>query len=257
MRRGYAPGEASRATPARQRWAGSVLHGMPAFSAQRRTIFCVPAPPSLAAGGQPTTAATTAPKTRIVVNIFVPGTMVSFDDGPPKPPPLSVEIAPGKHKIRLTAPGYFDEERTIGVGEGEIAPANLPQRERPAELAVDTHDGAQISVDGRFVGEAPLSRAIDLPSGRHFIVVLDNGHETFTEDLEVVRGQKHTLTTDLATTTQRDLSFAVFVGAGTLAATGVVLGALAFERDAAARDWLDQRASRTLTRRGASAGRPA
>ncbi len=187
-------------------------------------------------------------KTRIVVNIFVPGTVVSIDNGPPKAPPINEEVAPGNHVVKLSAPGYFDEERNIAVEKGEIAPANLPQREKPAELAIDVESGAEISIDGRFVGEAPLTRAIELPSGRHFIAVLKTGHETYTSEIELTRGSKQTLTPELATTTQRDLSYVVIAGAGAFATAGIVFVGLALDREAKATEILEQRDSRTLSR---------
>jgi hypothetical protein len=186
-------------------------------------------------------------KSRVVVNIYVDGTTVSIDGGPPKKPPVNEEVKPGPHRVKLSAPGFFDEERAIDVGEGEIAPANLPQRERPAELTVDTESGADISVDGRYIGEAPLSRAVELPSGRHYLVVLENGHETWEKEIDLDRGKKHVVEADLSSTTQRDLSYAVFAGAGAFAATGIVFGALAIERQTKASGLLDDRQSRALS----------
>jgi hypothetical protein len=198
-------------------------------------------------GAEPPPIAAQPKKTRIVVNIFVEGTMVSIDGGAPKKPPLNEEVKPGPHKVKLFAPGYFEEEREIDVSEGEIAPANLPQRERPAELVIDTESGADINVDGRYIGEAPLSRPIELPSGRHFVVVLENGHETWEKDVDLVRGKKHAFSAELSSTLQRDLSYAVLGTAGGFAAASIVFGALAFERDATASGLLDDRQARGLS----------
>ncbi len=198
-------------------------------------------------GAEPPPVSIQPKKTRIVVNIFVEGTTVSIDGGPPKSPPINEEVKPGPHKVRLSAPGYFEEEREIDVADGEIAPANLPQRERPAELSIDTASGADISVDGRYIGEAPLSRPIELPSGRHFVVVLENGHETWEKDVDLVRGKKHAFTAELSSTVQRDLSYAVLGTAGGFAAASVVFASLAFERDAAASSLLDTREGRSLS----------
>lgn len=188
------------------------------------------------------------PKTRIVVNIVVPGTKVSIDGGPEQDPPLNVEVEPGDHKVKLTAPGYFDEERAIRVTAGEIAPANLPQRERPAELSVDVDEGAEVSIDGRFVGEAPLPRAIELSSGRHFVAVLKNGHETYSDEIELARGSKQTFQADLTSTVQRDAAYVVLVSSAALGVAGAVFAGLAFEREAAATTLLDTREERALTR---------
>ncbi len=187
-----------------------------------------------------------APKTRIVVNIFVPGTLVSIDGGTPTAPPVSAEVSPGKHTVRLTAPGYFDETRDIAVAEGEIAPANLPQRERPAALTIDAIAGAEVSIDGRFVGEAPLLTPIELPSGRHFVAVLKTGHETYTADVDLVRGTEKRIAPPLETTVQRDISYGVFAVAASFVTAGVVFSALAFEREGEARALLETQEVRHL-----------
>ncbi len=187
------------------------------------------------------------PKTRIVVNIVVPGTMVSIDGGAPKPAPVNEEIAPGKHKVTLSAPGYFDEEREILVEAGDIAPANLPQREKPALLSFNADAGAEISVDGRFVGEAPLQRPIELASGRHFVAVLKNGHETLTKDITLERGTKQSFQADLASTMQRDASLVVLGGSAGLGGIAIVFAGLAIERDQSAASLLDAQKERELS----------
>lgn len=186
-------------------------------------------------------------KTRVVVNIVVPGTMVSIDGAPPKLAPINEEVKPGKHTVSLTAPGYFDEQREIVLQDGEIAPANLPQREKPAILGLAVESGAEVSIDGRFVGEAPFARPIELPSGRHFVAVLKNGHETFTKDLDLLRGKRTAFVADLTSTTQRDVSYVVLTTSAGFGAVAGVFAGLAIERDQAAASLLDARETRELS----------
>lgn len=185
-------------------------------------------------------------KTRIVVNIVAEGTKASIDGGPEKETPLNEEVKPGKHTVKLTAPGYFDEERTLEVGEGEIAPANLPQRERPAELSLSVGADADISIDGRFIGASPLPRAIELPSGKHSIMVLKNGYRAYATDVLLARGEARTLTVELDGTTQRTISYIVLASAGALGVVGASLGAYALVRQSQANDILDAREERAI-----------
>lgn len=185
-------------------------------------------------------------KTRIVINIVAAGTKASIDGGPAKDTPLNEEVQPGKHTVKLSAPGYFDEERTLEVGEGEIAPANLPQRERPAQLSLLVAGGADISIDGRYVGESPLSRPVELPSGKHAITVLKNGYRAYAAEIAVVRGQSRTLDVELDSTTQRTISYIVLASAGALGIVGASLGAYALARQSDAIDILDAREERAL-----------
>lgn len=192
-------------------------------------------------------------KTRIVVNIVAEGTMVSIDGGPPKAAPLHEEVKPGPHRVVLTAPGYFDEEREIVVGEGEIAPANLPQRERAAILALEADSGSAVSIDGRFVGETPLPRSIELPGGRHYVAVSKDGHESFGQEIVLGRATTKSLEVDLSSTVQRDSSYVVFISSGAVGVAAAVCGALAIEREATATLLLEAREQRALSRAEAEA----
>lgn len=180
------------------------------------------------------------PKTRIVVNIFVPGTRVSVDGGAPKPAPLNEDISPGQHKITLSAPGYFDTVRSITIDEGQIASANLEQKEQPGKLAIVATDGAEVSVDGRFIGEAPLSRPIELPSGRHFVSLAKNGHESLALDVDLARARDKKLDFALKTTSQRDVSYAVLGSGGALLVTSGILAGLAVGKQGTASNIKDK-----------------
>lgn len=186
-------------------------------------------------------------KTRIVVNIVAPGTKASIDGGPEQDTPLNQEVKPGKHTVKLTAPGYFEEERTLEVGEGEIAPANLPQRERPAQLSIQVGDGAEVSIDGRYIGASPLPRAIALSSGKHSVMVLRNGYRAYAAEVMLARGESQLLTVELHGTTQRTISYIVLASAGALGIVGASLGSYALVRQSNANDVLATREERAIS----------
>ncbi|MCC6525333.1 MAG: PEGA domain-containing protein, partial [Polyangiaceae bacterium] len=106
----------------------------------------------------------------------------------------------------------------------------------PARLEVEAPRGAEIRVDGVFVGVAPLPKLVDAEPGRHRVVVTLGGHEPVIEQVLLERGETTTLTTDPAETDQRIGSW-VALGTGAAGVgTGIVLGVLAVieQRDAAA-----------------------
>lgn len=192
------------------------------------------------------------PRTTVIVNIFAEGTTVSIDGGPPKRPPIDEPVTPGRHKVKLSAPGYFDVEKTIDIEEGRIALANFEQKERPGRLLIDAEDGTEVSVDGRFIAETPLAAPIELPSGAHFVAVTKNGHASLVREVDIAPGKDLPVPFEMTSTSQRDISIVMLTGAGVLAATaGVFLGlTLASESDATA--ILDAR-ERTLAQNGAGA----
>ena len=186
------------------------------------------------------------PKTRLVVNIFVPGTRVSIDHGASRSAPLNDDIPPGQHTVKLEAPGYFDVERAITIDEGQIASANLEQKEKPGKLVIHATNGAEVSVDGRFISEAPIQRPIELASGRHFVSLAKNGHEALALDVDVARDKEKKLDFSLRTTSQRDASYAILIGGGALLATGAVFTGLVVSKQSTAASIHDKAGHETL-----------
>ena len=106
-------------------------------------------------------------------------------------------------------------------------PPELPEGEPvPAKLDVDAPRGAEIEVDGVFVGVAPLLQPIDAEPGSHRVLVTLDGHEPRVDDVELVRGETTTLEADLDETPQRIASWVVIGAAAAGLGTGIVLGVL-------------------------------
>jgi hypothetical protein len=187
-----------------------------------------PAPaPQPASPGKPTLSvmATQVKGARIVVD----GKAAS-DEGL-----FSEEVNPGKHSIKISADGYFDETREVMVQSAPVA-LDIALKERPAKLRVDTDVGAQISVDGRLVGVAPLLVPIDVPAGAHVISIIRTGREAFSTDIELDRGEEKILPVKLERTTQRYVSYSLLGVAGGAFIAGGVFSLLALHNQNIARD---------------------
>jgi tetratricopeptide (TPR) repeat protein len=137
---------------------------------------------------------------------------------------FSDEVAPGKHAIKVSADGYFDEEREVTIQKAPVA-LDIALREKPARLTFVTADGAQISVDGRLVGITPLPVAVDLPAGSHVITIAKNGHDAFSQEIEMDRGEAKTINAELRRTGQRTVSYVLLgTAAASVVAGGVFVG---------------------------------
>jgi len=185
-----------------------------------------------------------AQQTRVMVSSQTKGARASLDgaaahqldDGP-----LIAEVKPGKHSLRVSADGYFDEVQELNAVEGGLVPRDVTLRERPARVTVSAPDAAEVSVDGRPVGTTPLAAPLELSPGRHFIAVTRTGKRAFSQELELRRGEARTVQATLDVTGQRVVSFA-FLGAGALsAAAGVVLTVLTLSEQSDAQAILDKR----------------
>ncbi len=200
----------------------------------------VPLLERLETSGEPaSTAPAAATKPRLMISSPTPGVRIELDGRAVEGDTYIGEVAPGKHRVRLTAPGFQDYVRDVVVDARSGAPPlDVTLVEKPAALTVRAPDGAEVSVDGRFVGNAPLP-AIELRPGTHFVAVTSNGRRAFTRKLQLVRGDRRTLDADLESTGQRTTSWVLMgVGAGGLIAGGV-LGVVAMGKESDAQAILD------------------
>jgi hypothetical protein len=177
----------------------------------------------------------------------VKGARIAVDGKQTEEGIFSEEMAPGKHSIKVTAEGYFDEEREV-VMQGSPLSFDITLKERPASLAFQTNAGAQISVDGRLVGITPLPVPIEVPAGVHVITVALNGHEAFSTEVDLDRGERRSIQAQLRRTTQRTVSYGLLGVAGASLVAGGVFSVLALRSQSDAQKVLDARDQRTISR---------
>jgi hypothetical protein len=115
----------------------------------------------------------------------------------------------------------------------------------PATLAVKTTGGAEITVDGRPIGEAPLDQKLAIEAGDHFLVITKRGTHPYSRELTLGRGEAVELEVELETTDQRRFAQAAFVGTGVLAFSGLLTTTFALIADGRAAELND-----TLRERG-------
>ena len=85
----------------------------------------------------------------------------------------------------------------------------------------------------------PLA-ALTVPSGKHRVVVGQDGYQIFVEDVSVGRGDTSDINVDLAMTPQRIASWVLFAGSVAAAGTGVGLAIAAASRQSNARKISDR-----------------
>lgn len=177
----------------------------------------------------------------------VAGARLSIDGGAPEPLHVMRAIEPGRHKVVVTAPGYFPAERAKEVIRGTPNLVEIELRPRPAVVSVRAPDGAQVSVNGRPAGVTPLVRPIELPPGKHLVTITRRGHRPWSREIAVKRGQAVDLGPSFDRTGQRTLAWGVLgVSGALLVGAGVTFGlSVAAASDAA--DLEDKRNQQGLT----------
>jgi hypothetical protein len=160
---------------------------------------------------------------------------------------FSEEVAPGKYSIKVTAEGYFDEEREVVMQNSPLS-FDITLKERPAALSFQAPAGAQISVDGRLVGITPLPVPIEVTPGGHVVTVALNGHEAFSTEVDLERGERRSIQANLRRTTQRTVSYGLLGVAGASLIAGGVFSVLALRSQSDAQKVLDAQKERTISR---------
>ena len=176
------------------------------------------------------------PKTRLMVSSPTKGASVSLDGGDAAEMPLIQELTPGTHKLRVAADGYLDDEREIIAAEGQVYGLDIPLKERPALLTLRTDAGAQIAIDGRNEGVAPLLRPLELSSGTHIVTITRSGYKGYSIETELRRDEKRAIDVSLERTAQRYGALGVLGAAGAGVLVGGLFTGLAFYEQGVARD---------------------
>ena len=192
-----------------------------------------------AAGETPPPAKTEIDRTRILVTSETPGAWVTIDDTPPALAPHVAAVKAGNHRVRVSSEGYFDDERYVVALKDALIPADVPLREKPASVSFAGADGADVTVDGRLVGIAPLSRPIELAPGNHAITFTKNGCRAATLSPKLIHGQHVTLRVVLERSGQRFASYVLLGSGAAIAVAGGVFAGVALVRQSDAQRILD------------------
>nr|HEX4317701.1 PEGA domain-containing protein [Kofleriaceae bacterium] len=193
-------------------------------------------------------AATEPPKqrTELMITSHAPGARASVDHGAPAGVPSIVEVAPGSHSVHVEAAGFLPTDTDATAVDGRLIPVEVPLRDQPGALRVTARDGADIAVDGRDLGAAPLA-PIAIAPGPHVVAITARGTEAVVRQIAIGRGQTVAVDAPAVRTARRTVAYGFAIGslavaAGAVTATGFALAARS-DADAIA----NQRADGLLT----------
>lgn len=188
-----------------------------------------------------------APQARLMVTSPAAGAEIALDEEPFGAPPLIRPVAPGTHRIRVRARGFFEETRQQPVVEGAFVPIDVPLRPRPASLDVVGPPGAALALDGRVVATLPLAKPLLVAAGGHHLEVIANGRRSWQRDVSLERGGATSLTAELTRSPTRWVATGLLGTGAAAIVVGGVLGALSLGRESDARDLRDAAATRQMT----------
>jgi hypothetical protein len=165
--------------------------------------------------------------TEILISSPAPRATASIDGAPPQDVPTVQRVAPGKHRVKLAAPGFHEVELDTLAVEGRLSILPVDLKAKPGSIQIFAPPDADVWVDGRFAARTPVTAALDLPAGRHLISISAHGRRPVSRVLSVERGSHQTLHVSLAPSDQRVAAYWTLGGAGLFALAGGTTAVLA------------------------------
>ena len=186
-------------------------------------------------------------RTRVLITSDAPGAELALDGAPATPSPLIREVEPGKHRVRVAAPGFYPSERELNAIAGELTLTPVPLRERPSTLGIWTPSDAEIYIDGAYVSPGGDAVMVRLPSGKHRLAVGQKGHVVALREVTLQRGRTQNIRVVLEQTPQRITSQVLFGAGGAALGASLVFSALAIGAEGNAEDFLREAGSGNVT----------
>jgi hypothetical protein len=185
-------------------------------------------------------------RTQLMVMTQVAGATAAVDGKLRGTVPLIAEVAPGEHHVTVTAKGYLPaEQRAIAVDRRLVA-VEIALQPKPGRLFVEADGAANLAIDGRSVGRAPLASGLELTPGAHWIALSGSGLEPAGREISIAPDDDLRVALTLERTTQRRIAYALLgVSAAGLVTSGA-FGAAAYAYDRSASTIADQRMTRAI-----------
>lgn len=173
-------------------------------------------------------------RAQLVIAVNVKSAELTIDGRRVPSLPHAAQVAPGKHRIAVSAEGYLPYEAEVEVEANAVLPLNLELRRATSRIEVTGNEGAEVLLDGVHVAILP-SEGFHASPGHHALEVRQVGRVTLRQTVTLGAVEPLRLRLVGAPTTRRLASFA-FIGGGVAAvAAGGVLGYLALQKQADAR----------------------
>jgi len=118
------------------------------------------------------------------------GGMLRLDGGTSSAPCPGVvaRVRPGRHRVRVEAPGHLPWDGDVVVPPGEVARLDVRLEPVPGSIVVVTVPrGAHVTIDGKDVGLSPAGPVLVAP-GIHVVAVSREGYATATREIAVAVG---------------------------------------------------------------------
>lgn len=134
----------------------------------------------------------------VEVFCFVKGAEVELNGQSVGQAPLTkaITLKPGTYTVRVHKRGYTEFIETVSVEAGKNVELEADLIAFAGIVKINANvAGASVAVDGKLAGKVPFDK--DIQAGKHTITVQAEGHEPFSQELDIQAGKRHAVDVEL------------------------------------------------------------
>jgi hypothetical protein len=101
------------------------------------------------------------------------------------PPPMSLELSSGEHKVECKYPRYETYTEVVKIITGELSRRNVTLKQLKGMISLATQEGAELYVDGVLIGITPIMKPIEVGVGPHVLAIKKEGFYVWSSEVTV------------------------------------------------------------------------
>jgi len=101
------------------------------------------------------------------------------------PPEVRIELVAGTHRLECKSANYKPYEETLRITADELSTRSIKLDPKMGRVSLTATEGAEVYVDGTFVGTTPLRKPIKLGAGGHRLTIKKVGYNAWDNDITV------------------------------------------------------------------------
>jgi serine/threonine protein kinase len=100
-------------------------------------------------------------------------------------PALRLSLNAGMHSIEVRSEKYENYTETMHIVAGELSQRTVLLKKLKGIVSLATTEGAELYIDGEFIGTTPIMRPIDVDAGSHTVTIKKENFYTWTSQVTI------------------------------------------------------------------------
>ncbi len=100
-------------------------------------------------------------------------------------PALRLSLNAGMHSIEVRSEKYENYTETLHIVAGELSQRTVLLKKLKGIISLATTEGAELYIDGEFIGTTPIMRPIDVEAGTHTVTIKKENYYTWTSQVTI------------------------------------------------------------------------